>query len=461
MWKFKEEIFKNFSLYLLEVNKMKKIQVLVVVAFVVLSIVAFSQASVNYANVVFPKYTGGPVTLTVWSWVPNIQKSIDLFEQAYPNIKINYVNVGGAGPTYSKLLSSTTSGAGLPDVTQIEYTFLPQFIDYGTVMDISKWVSQYKDLFPTWAWESVSRGNKVYGIPQDGGALVYFYRKDIFDKYGLTVPKTWDEFAQEAIDIHSKDPNVYIADLEENYFMLFDALVWQDGGTMFNYKNGNYYIDFTNPIAMKLINFWGNLVDKGAVLPTFAWSTDWYNFLATGKIAGFISGAWMPTFLTSIAESSSGSWRVALLPQWNPEEPQNGNVGGSAFCVTTQSKHPEAAALFALWINSESNSVKDLYTESQLWPVANVFSDEINELDTPNAFFGGQKIMSTLNQASQQVKFYFGWLPVMNYVQSEFQTQVTNAANKKESWEDVLTNMQSKVITFMKTQGYNNIIVGQ
>ncbi len=441
---------------------MKKIQVLVLVsAFLIFAVVAFSQTSLNYTNVAYPKYTGGPVTLTVWSWVPNIQDSIDLFEKAYPDIKINLVNVGGAGPTYSKLLSSTTSGAGLPDVTQIEYTFLPQFIDYGTVRNISQWVSQYKDLFPAWAWESVSRDGKVYGIPQDGGALAYFYRKDIFDKYGLTVPKTWSEFEQEAIALHSKDPNVYIADFEENYFMLFAALVWQDGATMFDYKNGNYYVDFTNPTAMKLINFWGNLINKGVVPADFAWSSDWYNFIAKGNLAAFISGAWMPTFLTDLAKTSAGEWRVALLPQWNPEEPQNGNVGGSAFCVTTQSKHPEAAALFALWINSQPDSVKDLYVDSMLWPVANAFSGEINELDTPNAFFGGQKIMGVLNQAAQQVKFYFGWLPVMNYVQSEFQTQVVNAASGKQSWEDVLKNMQTKVVSFMKTQGYNNIIVGQ
>ncbi|MEM3265232.1 MAG: sugar ABC transporter substrate-binding protein [Thermoplasmata archaeon] len=441
---------------------MKKIQVFVLVsAFLILAVIGFSQASVNYTNVVYPKYAGGPVTLTVWSWVPGIQNSIDLFEKAYPDIKINLVNVGGAGPTYSKLLSSTAAGAGLPDVTQIEYTFLPQFIDYGTVRDISQWVSQYKDLFPTWAWESVSRGDKVYGIPQDGGALAYFYRKDIFDKYGLTVPKTWNEFEQEAIALHSKDPKIYIADFEENYFMLFAALVWQDGGTMFNYKNGNYYVDFTNPVAMKLINFWGDLVSKGAVTADFAWSTDWYNYLSNGTLAGFISGAWMPTFLTDIAKSSSGNWRVALLPQWNPEKPQNGNVGGSAFCVTTQSKHPEAAALFALWINSQPVSVKDLYVDSMLWPVANVFSSEISELDTPNPFFGGQKIMDVLDQATQQVKFYFGWLPIMTYVQSEFQTQVVNAASGKQSWEDVLKNMQTKVVSFMKTQGYNNVIVGQ
>src|SRR2546430_5988557 len=31
--------------------------------------------------------SSGPVTLTFWTWVPNIQSEINLFEQSHPNIK--------------------------------------------------------------------------------------------------------------------------------------------------------------------------------------------------------------------------------------------------------------------------------------------------------------------------------------------------------------------------------------
>ena len=41
-------------------------------------------------------------------------------------------------------------------------------------------------------------GKAVYGIPQDTGPMALLYNKKIFDQYGLTVPTTWDEFAQQA-----------------------------------------------------------------------------------------------------------------------------------------------------------------------------------------------------------------------------------------------------------------------
>jgi multiple sugar transport system substrate-binding protein len=38
--------------------------------------------------------SSGAVELTFWSWVPDIQNEIQLFEEAHPNIKIKYINAG-------------------------------------------------------------------------------------------------------------------------------------------------------------------------------------------------------------------------------------------------------------------------------------------------------------------------------------------------------------------------------
>jgi ABC-type glycerol-3-phosphate transport system substrate-binding protein len=33
-----------------------------------------------------------------------------------------------------------------------------------------------------------------FAIPYSGLGIAYFYNKDIYEKLGLNVPKTWDEF---------------------------------------------------------------------------------------------------------------------------------------------------------------------------------------------------------------------------------------------------------------------------
>ena len=42
------------------------------------------------------------------------------------------------------------------------------------------------------------------------------YRQDIFDKHGIAVPTTWDEFADAARKLHAADPNVYLTNLPPN-----------------------------------------------------------------------------------------------------------------------------------------------------------------------------------------------------------------------------------------------------
>ena len=46
--------------------------------------------------------------------------------------------------------------------------------------------------------KDITNGNSIYAIPDDGGPVAMMYRKDVFDKYGLTPPTTWDEYAADA-----------------------------------------------------------------------------------------------------------------------------------------------------------------------------------------------------------------------------------------------------------------------
>ena len=54
--------------------------------------------------------------LTFWTWVPDIQNQVDLFEAEYPAIDVEVVNVGQGAPHYQKLRTALESGTGAPDV---------------------------------------------------------------------------------------------------------------------------------------------------------------------------------------------------------------------------------------------------------------------------------------------------------------------------------------------------------
>jgi multiple sugar transport system substrate-binding protein len=410
----------------------------------------------------YPAYTGQPVELTEWAWTSNENFSNDLFTKAYPNIKINWTN---NGVPYAQILTATAAGSGLPDVIMSEYTYAPQFMSYGSFQEINKWVSRdtYLKYYPEVTLKWCGMDGKIYGTPQDSGACIMVYRKDIFDKYKLTVPKTWAEFATQASKLHAANPNISMMSYPSAFVLVTMGLVWQAGGKMFDYADGKWYINFTNPTSLKVFQYWEKLFKDKSVTAEPWWNADWYKGLADGKNATVVCGGWYPEWLQLNCKVDPGTWQVAVPPQWDAAKPTNGEMGGSGFYVSSQCKNPEAAALFVLWLNSAKESLVQLHDKSQL-PIlwGNTFIKELApELaNQPYPYFGGQKITPIGVQAMSQVKTAFTALPIMDYVSSSHNEENAKFVSGQEDAATFLKNWEASVVAFMKKQGFNNLVVG-
>ncbi len=55
-----------------------------------------------------------PTELTFWTWVPDIENEVALFEETYPEIDVKVENVGQGLPHYQKLRSAIEAGEGGP-----------------------------------------------------------------------------------------------------------------------------------------------------------------------------------------------------------------------------------------------------------------------------------------------------------------------------------------------------------
>jgi len=141
-----------------------------------------------------------PTELTFWTWVPDIEKEVALFEKKYPAIDVKVVNAGQGEPQYTKLRTALKAGTGAPDAVQIEFQYIPTFSLTKSLVDLRPYGAEaQKDKFVDWTWSQVTGSNgEIWAYPQDTGPMGMLYRKDIFDKYGITPPKTWDEFAAAA-----------------------------------------------------------------------------------------------------------------------------------------------------------------------------------------------------------------------------------------------------------------------
>jgi ABC-type glycerol-3-phosphate transport system substrate-binding protein len=209
-----------------------------------------------------------PTELTFWTWVPNIEKEIAVFEKEYPDIDIKVVNAGQGEPQYTKLRTALKAGTGAPDLAQIEFQYIPTFSLTESLVDLRPYgAEQHADTFVDWTWEQVQGENgEVWAYPQDTGPMGMLYRKDIFDKHGIEPPKTWDEFAAAAEKLHAADPDVYLTNLAPNQNGVWMGLLWQAGAKPFETQGAESVKISVNDDASKQVGeYWQGLIEDGTI----------------------------------------------------------------------------------------------------------------------------------------------------------------------------------------------------
>ncbi|HET6534526.1 MAG TPA: extracellular solute-binding protein, partial [Actinoplanes sp.] len=334
-----------------------------------------------------------PTKLTFWTWVPDIAKEVALFEKKYPAIDVEVVNAGQGEPQYTKLRTALKAGSGAPDVAQIEFQYIPTFTLTKSLIDLRPYGAEaQKDKFVDWTWSQVTGQNgEVWAYPQDTGPMGMLYRQDIFDKYGIQVPKTWDEFAAAARKLHAAAPEVYLTNLAPNQNGAYMGLLWQTGAKPFtNTAADAVTVNLNDETSKKLGNYWGGLVKEGVVSADADFTDAWYQALNRGKYATWLTAAWGPVFLTGTAKSTSGKWRAAPLPQWEAGANVSGNWGGSTSAVIAGTKNPIAAAKFAEFINTDPESTKMFASEQFLFPATTALLEDPAFVNLKPEFYGGQ-----------------------------------------------------------------------
>ncbi|HWS36898.1 MAG TPA: extracellular solute-binding protein [Actinoplanes sp.] len=397
-----------------------------------------------------------PTTLTYWTWVPGIEDEIALFQKKYPAIEVNVVNAGQGLAHYQKLRTALKAGSGFPDVAQVEFQSVSTFSITKDLLDLRPYgAEEAKAKFVDSAVSQVTGGQgQIWAYPQDSGPLEMLYRKDIFDKYGITVPTTWAEFATAAEKLHAAAPDVSMTNLASGQGVAYMGLLWQAGAAPHQVTGDDSIdINFTDDTSKKVADYWTALNKTGAISTDPDFTDAWYQGLARGKYATWLTGSWAPAFLQSNAASSSGKWRVAKLPQWNAGEKYNGGWGGSTIAVMAKSTNPIAAAKLAEFLGSDPD-VALMYTEKQqFFPATKATLANAEWKSATPEFYGGQKVNEIGIEASDEMR-PFSWSPFQDQVYSYWQDSVGKAlADKSDLWPAVQT-WEKETAEYAADQGF-------
>lgn len=401
-----------------------------------------------------PEPAGDATTVTFWSWVPDIEMQIELFEAANPDIIVDHVNVGVGGEQYTQLRTAIRAG-DVPDVAQIEFEALPSFIIADALVDLREQGADDLDgVFAPGVWGAVQgEDGQIYSYPWDSGPMAMLYREDLFEEHGIDVPETWDEFAQAARDINASDPEVFLTNFNPQDPSWWWALVWQAGSRPFEAEGETLTIDIDDEPSQRVADYWGELVADGVVPVDAPWTNDWYAGFNSGRYATWITAAWGPSFLQGVAEDTEGLWRAAPMPQWSSGENASSNWGGSSIAVMQGTEVPEAAERLARFLTSDPEAAQMFASEQLLFPatVALLDSDEFRNQEP--AFYGGQQVFDVFAASSEAVDPSWQFAPIQDSV-NQFLTDAVGPRLDSGDLRPFLAELEERTRTFAEEQGF-------
>jgi multiple sugar transport system substrate-binding protein len=207
------------------------------------------------------------------------------------------------------------------------------------------------------------KNDKVISIPlskQVKGNV--YYNKDLFKKYNLQIPETWDEFVNvckvlkdnnEVPIIGGGPDKIWLTGVMVSGPMLTSALNTADPNWPQALKEGK--ITFNGPIIKDVITRWKDLIDKGYYHEgsydfTYAQMVDEF---FKGTAAMVVNGAWM----AAQADKTETSFEIGWFALPDKNETKFVAVDfGNPLAINNNTEYPEEAMKFVKFLIEDKES---------------------------------------------------------------------------------------------------------
>ena len=416
---------------------------------------AATLAAVTVGAIVLSGCTGtpassGPVTLEYWTWAPNMQEVADVWNADNPDIQVKVVEAAGADDMMPKLLASTRAGEG-PDLAQAEFQKLPNLVVSDVATDITEYTKDFTGDFTDATWNLATVGDAVYGVPQDTGPMIFVYRADLFDKLGLDVPTTWDEYATLAAKVKQVAPKSFLGGYPDDA-STFAAYSQPLGSQWWSTDGDSWSVGIDGPESQRVAEFWQPLVEDGLVDTTHFFTPEWNTAMNDGTLLSWTAGIWAPGVMESVAPDTAGKWKAAAMPSWDGET-QVGLMGGSSVIVTKTSEHPAEAAKFLQWMNGSEEGSAALVEKAGLFPASIAGQNGLEGQPVPS-LVSEQTDFWTFAAGVAQDTAPITWGPNVQVAFDAWSDSIKKATANKSSYLDALTTTQNAVVADLEKTGF-------
>jgi len=204
----------------------------------------------------------------------------------------------------------------------------------------------------------------LFALPYVGNSQLFFYRKDLFDKYSLKAPSNWNDALAAAKTIHEKETTGANGSRVYGYVMRaaqgnaavadFMPIFWAFGGEMFD-SSGKPSVN--SPEGIAALQF---MLDLGKYSPPGypSFNADEVGaHLLQGTAAMSINWpAWISSFNDPQKSKVIGKMEFTTLP--GAQKPGQAEIGNWLLAIPRDSQNSEAAMDFLLWATTADQMKK-------------------------------------------------------------------------------------------------------
>lgn len=369
------------------------------------------------------------------------KRSIDRFNQSHKDIQIKYVELPQVPndqlTRYSTWFNSKSS---TPDLLMTDVTWPKMFAAAGWITPLDEFVDKdYLSRFFPSAVDVANIDGKHYGIEGNIDVGLMYYRKDLLEKYGQQLPKTWKEMENVSKIILQKenDPNlvgyVFQGAKIEGATINWLEFLWGLGGDI-NDSSGKIKVDTPQGIeAMKTMD---SLVHGSKISPvSVANSSPNDNAIVFGNGNAIFMRNWPNQYSNLASTKSKDKYDVAPIP-YSDGFASHASTGGWVYAINSNSKHKKEAFEAMKFFLSDEEQKSAAMNSSMIPSVRKVFDD--SDLVAKQPIF--KKLPQFLESAKSRPA-----LRSYEQFSRALQTQVNLVLNGQKSSEQGMKDAQAEI----------------
>ncbi|WP_030661939.1 ABC transporter substrate-binding protein [Streptomyces cellulosae] len=400
----------------------------------------------------------GPATLPFWGWANGQDAVVKAFNASHKDIQLKYTKVTDQ-LTMQKQLTNAVKAKNAPCLVQNTAEYVTSWVAQGALADITQYVGSDKDKFNTGSWASAQVQGKTYGVPTSSAPTFTIYRTDLFTKYGIKAPATWDEFI--AAGKVLKKHNIKITNFAGEDPSTLIVLAMQAGAHWYSIDGNSWKVDFQDAGTLKAAKVIQEIVDNdlNSKLSFADYAAVQRNYDNGGTATRQIS-TWQMAGMVQNFTKSFGDWALAPYPTYSGEAaktPAGQNLTGSVTLVTKQCAHQQQAAEAALWMSTNAGAVKTMAsptTGNGVMPALKDSNAYVGEAISPKLlgdnYEPAKKIVTdSLDTVTTDWVYGPDWTAMI----PEMQAGWAKVVNKQEKVTDLLAHMQEWTVGDLKSRG--------